>query len=313
MFIATVAVLLSMRGDSTPDTAAYRDIYKRSSENLNYEFLYMELNRFSNGIGMSFDVFLFLLTLTLFFSWYRLTSSIINNMFIAFITFLPFYGLYFFGITLRASMAVLVSYLGIIILLKNRKVSGYLLYFICVFIASGFHQTALAFLFLPVVYKKFSKKWLYGFLLITASLPLFNNYIPFIQDITFRYLETVGFSRVEGYVTRGPGVMTYSLSLIMNLVFAGVFISLKNRIIFKNHIYDFFLNIYLIGCFLISLFSFVTAGSRLGFMFLFFEFILLTLLYESSNINKHKLNLLIMFSVIINFVGIILKGNGLLW
>lgn len=313
-FILIVAVLLALRGDTTPDTEAYRFIYNESKYDLNYEFLYLELNRFFSGLGMSFNNFLLLLTITLFLFWSKLTSLIIDNLFIAFISFLPFYGFYFFGITIRVSIAVVFCYLAIIILLKSKNLKGYILYYVAVLIASSFHKSALIFFLLPLIADRYYKNWtLFLFLLFSATLPLFNDYIPLIQDISFQYLALTEFSRVEGYVTRGSGEMMYSLSLIMNLIFGVIFIILRSRIQEKQTIYNFFLNTYLIGCFLISLFSFVTAGSRFGMMFLFFEFILLALLYESSNIKKLNLSMFIIFAVIINFIAITQKGNGLLW
>lgn len=313
--ILIVAIVLALRSDNTPDTAAYRLMYEDSAADSSIEFLYIWLNRFFNqNIGLSFDSFLLILTISLFLSWYKITNQIIDNLFVGFVSFLPFYGFYFFGITLRASIAVVISYLAIVILLKNKSFKGFLLYYIFVLLASGFHQSALVFLVLPLIaLRQYKKYTLYLVLLFSATLPLYNDYIPIIKNVAFRYLAFVEFSRVEGYVTESASEMMYSFTLLKNLVFGGVFIFLRNKLIAKQSIYNFFLNTYLIGCLLLSLFSFVTAGSRLAIMFLFFEFILLTLLFESSNIKKKNKSIFMIFAAIINFIAIIQKGNGLLW
>jgi hypothetical protein len=316
LFILTIlSIQLALRNDKTPDTAEYKLIYENSiDDHSSIEFLYISFNRFCNEIGLSFTNYLLIVTYTLFIGWYNLTKQITNNLLLAFIVFLPFYGFYFYGIILRAAIAVTICYLAIIILLKFRGLKKYILYYLLIFIASGFHLTAMLFLVLPIIAQKhYKNRSLYLFLIYGAFLPLFNNYIPIIKEISFKYLALFEFNRVEGYLSRASEEMMYSINLFKHLIFGGIFIFLRNRVIEKQAIYNFFLNIYLIGCFLLALFSFVTAGGRVGIMFLFFEFTLFSLLYESSNIKKMNISIFIIVSVIINFVAIIRQGNGLIW
>lgn len=300
--------------NTTPDTAAYRLMYERSFEDLNYEYLYLLVNRFFNSIGVSFRLFLFITTFILFITWMKITNIITNNLFIAFLSFIPFYGLYFFGITIRAAIAVTISYLAIVIFLKLINKRRYLYYYLLITIASGFHISAAIFYTLPIfAQKEYKKSVLFVFLLIIACIPLFNNLIPFIRDFALNYLSKTDVSRLSNYIERASDSMLYSLTLVKNVFFAGIFIALKNRVIKNRIIYNFFLNTYLVGCFLLVLFSFVTAGSRLAMLFLFFEFILITLLYDSSSLKRTYLIIFIFSAIIINFIAIIQKGNGLVW
>jgi hypothetical protein len=305
--------MLALRGDTTPDTVAYKEIYEYSSD-FSVEPLYLAVNSFFNRIGVNFKLFLFIITFFFFLFWHYLTKKILNQQFIAFISFLPFYGLYYFGIVLRSSFAILFCYLGIVILLKNKNLKGYIWYYLLIILAYGFHVGSIIFIFLPIIAQtNYKTSTLFVFLLFIVLLPLFYNITPILRNLVSWYLELTKFQRAESYLETGSGYVTYSLVLLKNVFLGGVFINYRKKIIDKENLYNFFLNTYLFGCFLLVLFSFVRAGSRLAYQFLFFEFVLLTLIYESTNLNKKNMILFIFFIAIVNFVAIIQKGNGLLW
>ena len=63
--ILIVAIVLALRSDNTPDTAAYRLMYEDSAADSSIEFLYIWLNRFFNqNIGLSIVPFLPIPTLS---------------------------------------------------------------------------------------------------------------------------------------------------------------------------------------------------------------------------------------------------------
>lgn len=311
-------VLITFRDiNLVPDTQAYNYIYDNSFLNKierirdaglrGIEIGYIYYLRLFKKINFSYREFLFFNTLIMILIWLKTTKRILTNPMIAFFIFFPFYGLFYFSVTIRAGLANLLAYvITIIYLKKNNK----FIYYIGIFISSLIHTTMVIYFIFPLVYKffiKIKKRYIYWFIILCFFISYFKLGFLISDKILDFLLSKIGsyYPKIIRY-TKGYAedvLISYNISLrlLKNQILAFYFIKLKNKIkISKYKIYNYFLMMYIIGIFLNSFFSYMKFNSsRLGDVLIFYEFVLLGLLYENTN---KKLKLTVLMIIILNSI-----------
>jgi hypothetical protein len=284
-----IILIFTFRDNSVPDTQNYINIYNSPSADPGIEYLFTLLCKTGNLLGLSFNGFLFVYQVILFGSWFYISKKLFKDIHLAFMVFLPFMGIYNFGIIIRAGMGLSLCYAAIVYLIYNRTVRGYIFYYSMVTIAVFFHQAMIVFYLLPLfLFRNFNPVVLLTVLIIALIIPLLNIQ-RLISDFLESYIKLFSLSQFFSYTQvhanfdiRG----VYSLTMIKYWLMAMLFIWLRKRITEKKDVYNCFLNIYISGVFLISLTHFITAGNRLSYMFFFFEFALVAMIFEYSSLPK---------------------------
>ena len=269
--------ILSQRSLLVPDTKEYIDIFLYP-ENYSgfYESGYLYLCALSNSYN--FRVFLILISSISLLLWFISSRRVFNDymLIIPFTAFISFYGTFYFGIILRASLAVLIVYLGLSRDLGKWQQISY--YIICCFIATLFHETTILFVvFFFFFKKKYKSTFLYSILIVALILKLLNI-IPASLSFLISVADFIGFRRMSSYLLRSSvSEMVISLTFIKHALFSLFFIYSREHIDFKTSkqkmFYNLFLNIYIIGTTLSLLLDFIPAGGRLSMLLLYFEFI----------------------------------------
>jgi len=316
-FLAYIWLILifSFRGTDIPDTKAYMRFYYGDTTASNLEYLFLIMCSAAKSVGLGFHGFLIIFQLLLFSLWFIATSKFFSDVHFAFMVFLPFMGIYNFGIIIRAGMGLCICYYALAYLLENRDLKHYIFYFLIVTVAVLFHQSMAVFYILPLyIFRKFNPLLLVVILLLSILVPLFN-----IQHLIANFLESYitlfSFKKFLSYTTIHAkfnlhGV--YSLTMIKYAIMALIFILLRPRIIAKQEIYNYFLNIYISGVVLISLTFFILAGNRLAYIFFFFEFALVAMLYEYSSLPKKLVLLGAIMLCCLNFANLVSAVPGIL-
>lgn len=304
LYIWIVALLSFLRSDNIPDTLEYKEIYLFQSMEDIVETGFMFINKSFLSFGVSFHLFLFIYVSVLFCCYFLCTRKLVNNVHLAFLVFLPYFGFYYFGIIIRVALAISICYIGIIYLLNHKTKYGVFVYCIVVTIAFFIHQTAILFYILPLVgFVNIKKKYLYlilGLGILFPFLSLQNQILTQLETIS----QVLSFSpRFQKYIDRADiSSQMYGLSKIKFGLCGILFVYLKDYISTdKLKTYNFFLNTYCIGTILTLMFYFVPAGGRLGEIFIFFEFILLTFLYEYSSLNKRIVLTALFLNILIEY------------
>jgi hypothetical protein len=301
-------VIFSFRGLEVPDTKAYMRIYYADTTASNFEYFFSIMCNTAKSFGLGFHGFLFVFQLLLFSLWFIASRKLFNDVHLAFMVFLPFMGIYNFGIIIRAGMGLCMCYYSLAYLLDNRDFRHYIVYFFIVTIAVLFHQSMIVFYLVPFyVFRKFNSIILFTIILVSILIPLFN-----IQHLIANFLESYinlfSFNKFLSYTKIHAkfnlhGV--YSLTMIKYIIMAVMFIWLRSKITAKQAVYNCFLNMYVSGVLLIALTFFISSGNRLSYIFFFFEFVLVALLYEHSTIPKKIVLLGALCLCILNYLNII--------
>ncbi len=303
-----ILLIFTFRGTTVPDTANYIKFYNAHAEVTGIEYLFYLVCWLGKSLGFSFNLFLFVYEVVLFSLWFYTSKKYFKDIHLAFLVFLPFMGIYNFGIIIRAGMGLCLSYFAITDLIYNRSFRGYLIYYTIVTCAVLFHQGMIVFYIIPLfIFIRFHSIVLTLIMLISITIPLINiqHLIASILEI---YIRLFSFNKFLSYTEihakfNVHGV--YSLTMIKYWIMAMIFIWMRVKVITNKDIYNCFLNIYISGVFLISLTHFITAGNRLSYMFFFFEFVLVGLLYEYSNLPKKIVFLGAVALSILNYVNLI--------
>ncbi|WP_369696123.1 EpsG family protein [Parabacteroides gordonii] len=299
-----IALLSLLRSDNIPDTLEYKEIYLFQSMEDIVETGFMFINKSFLSFGVSFHLFLLIYLCFLFCCYFLCTRKLVENVNLAFLLFLPYFGFYYFGIIIRVALAISICYIGITYLLNHKTPYGIFFYYAIVTIAFFIHQTTILFYILPLVgFINIKKKYLYVILSIGILLPFIS-----LQNQILTQLETMSqllsFSpRFQKYIDHADtSSQMYGLSKIKFGLCGILFVYLKDYI-YPNKVktYNFFLNTYCIGTILTLMFYFVPAGGRLGEIFIFFEFILLTFLYEYSSLNKRAVLIALFLNILIEY------------
>lgn len=282
-------VIFTFRDTSIPDTVTYIQSYN-NPEQSDFEFLFSLVSQITSSIGLSFNGFLFVYEIILFGLWFYTSKKIFSDIHLAFMVFLPFMGIYNYGIIIRAGMGLNLCYFALISLLNNKTFKGYIFYYLLVTVAFFFHQSMLVFFILPLyVLKKYNIIILTFIAFISIIIPSLNiqRYIANIIEFFINLFSSKQFlsyiSIHANYDIQG----VYSLTMIKYFIMGFIFLGLRTKVFEeKKELYNCFLNIYISGILLIALTYFISAGNRLSYMFFYFEFVLVGILYEYSNLPK---------------------------
>lgn len=308
-------LIFSFPGKEVPDMQGYKESYDSNIMKANLEYLFSLIGSTAKSLGFSFNAFLFVYQCILFSIWFLVSRKIFTDVHFLFMVFLPFMGVYNFGITIRAGMGLCLCYYALTILLNERTIRNYIFYYIIVTLAVLFHESMIVFYVLPpYVFRKFNSIFLFTILVIAILVPAFN-----IQHLIAKYIESfinlfsanqfLSYTRIHAKFNL-HGV--YSLTMIKYFCLSLLFILLRGRMIEKEEIYNCFLNIYMTGVLLIGLTYFILAGNRLSYIFFFFEFALVGMLFEYSSIPKKLVLLGAIMLCLLNFANLVSAVPGML-
>lgn len=304
LLIIGCALFMSMRGLKTPDTAAYLAWFEEPPIlNPHVEQGFAWLCYFFNAAGSSFQFFLFVIAFVEMEIWLYCTTKLFPkaNYNLMFALCLVFYGIYFWGCVLRASIAITIGYIAMTALLSSNgnKIKELIYYYILILAASAFHASALIYLICPLLNFTIGKKL--GAIMVTGSIVLA---IMLDKLGLSTYMELVigsveDMSRFQNYIIKESDTSLISLFWIISLIICCWIIFRYKYIIDVakgGMITRFFCNLYIIGFLLLTITNRIPAGARLGMMFTFFEFIII---YKIANSYKHQTEKITIYGVYI--------------
>ncbi len=301
-------IIFSTRSLTVPDTQSYITSYYTPEKGVKFEYLYALMCRIANSHRLSFNTFLLIFEIILFSLWFYISKKNFKNPHIVFLVFLPFMGIYNYGIIIRTGMGLTLCYYALTFLLNNRNLKGYFMYFGIVTVTIFFQQSMAVFYLLPFyALRKYSSKLAIIIVIISIFIPLINiqHLISSALEIFinfFSFKKFLSYTQVRAkFDTSG----IYSLTFIKYIIMAFIFIGIRPLITEKKEMYNFFLNIYITGVVLIALTHYITAGNRLAYIFFFFEFALVGLLYEHSTIPRKVVLLGALCLSILNYVNVV--------
>ncbi len=291
--ILLFGILFSMRNDLVPDTIPYRELYNyniSSETSSEIGFLYL-CYFFHNILGLSFAQFLFIFTVSLMELWCYITKKMLPGyqLPMLFIGFMSYFGIFFFGIVLRSSLAILTVYWGLTFLIK-KSILGSIVFILSLGLAFLFHRTSIIFLLAFVCLINYNKYILYT-LIGVAILAAITHPFASIQGQLELFLgASEEFSKYNSYAmdeTLNTGFDAIFTSYVL-IGLVGVYMrkyiggSEKERVI-----YNLLLNLYVIGIMLDSVMADFRAGGRLPMQFLYFEVIVVyMILFRNKKIAK---------------------------
>jgi hypothetical protein len=312
----SLILIFSFPGSENPDMNSYKMIYYSDIMKSNFDYLFSLLSNTAKSFGISFNGFLFLIELLLFSIWFIASKKLFSDVHLAFMAFLPFMGIYYFGIIIRACIGMCLCYYALSYLICNKTLRGFIVYYSIVTLSVFFHASMIIFYAFPLyVFRKQNSIFHFTIILIAILIPLFNiqHYIANILESYIKLFPSshrfLSYTRVHAHFNIHA---IYSLTMIKYFIMSFIFILLRPKITSKVEIYNCFLNIYLTGALLIGLTYFITAGNRLSYIFFFFEFALVAMLYEYSTIPKKLVLLGALILCLINFANIASAVPGVL-
>lgn len=288
-----LSLLFGSRPMGVPDTVNYYNIFQYSMEDsmFGYEYGYRVLNYWCHDVlGLSFHLYLFLLSLVMLEIWYFCTRKMVPNAHfgLMLLLYISFYGYYFDGVVTRNALAIMICYIGILILFTSRKKIKFIVYVLLVLLAVTQHTAAILFLIAPFLFRKFGNKFIYGWLIVNFLL-IFVSSSGLVEGILGRFIIYDEFSRFSHY---GDGSYEnqqgLSILFILNFAMSVICAVFRNKVYDKRKtVYNVFLNLFLFGVTLDCATWTLSTASRLGAQFICFNFVPLYLLFcESSLINK---------------------------
>lgn len=306
--ILILCFLFASRTTVIPDTLNYIEIYETNlASNDSIEIGYLYLCKFFQSLGFSFNQYLFCILLICLELIYKYTYVLLNKKYIgiALIMLISYFGLYYYGIVLRSSIAITLCYCGIANALIKQTRSSKIALLVLILISSTIHISSLLFLFSFIAFYRISKPillivvWTTVFLLTTTSVIPVSQYI---ESITLA-LNANRLTRYASMLETADGASLLSWTYILISV-----IALKYRDRIRNDydkkVYNCFLNIYICGSLINSLFWQIPGGSRLSMQLLFFEFIIVYYLVFQTGLTRrygNQLMLAIMYVIIKSF------------
>lgn len=122
--ILLLCCLFSTRSMEIADTENYLDIFNYNLDDslMQYETGFRYLNYiFHDILGMSFSGYLFLLSFILLEIWYFCTTRLLPKAHygLLFLMYIVYYGYYYDGIVIRNALAIMICYIGILVLYKK--------------------------------------------------------------------------------------------------------------------------------------------------------------------------------------------------
>lgn len=304
-----ILVLFSSRGDNVPDTTVYKNMYYGIEHNkfLQTEPLYLLINKFFLLLGFEFNSFLFFVLLFMIYLWHNSTKRILKDIPLALLLFMSFVGIFFWGVVLRAALGLTISYLAFVILQNKQNKYRYYYFYLLIAIATFFHYSIAIFAIFPLfVNRYYSSSIFYCILLFLLFIPLINlQYL--LSELLNSVLNIDIFNRFSGYMSDDDYYSNvYPIRYVKNIFLAFCFVRARGFIIHNMNIYNYFLNIYIVGCILAMGLHFIGAGgSRLALNCFFFEFLLFCLIYQNSCFRKKQILSLLFAFAAVNFIDLI--------
>lgn len=302
--------VFASRSELVPDTLNYIDMFKGNYYGGTVEMGFLTVCTFFNSIGFSFSVFLFLVSIIALFLWKKITRTFIEKKYLilSFIIYMSYMGIYYNGVVLRAYIAIMIVYCGIYGGIIKRK--NYFLFYISCLVAGLFHISALAFIVIPLIFNRHYNSYLlyicvggsFAVMLLGSSIDLITK---LLSEVTNR-LSILGGDRFGNYLSRAEGGAV-SLNSLKYLMSGLICIYVRDKVP-RDKITngtDLFLNTYLGGISLYFILSFIPSASRLAQLFLFFEFIPLTMLYyKAPGKLRWLLQIFIVIVILANYVSL---------
>lgn len=267
------------------------------------EPLYLLLNKLFLSLNFDFNSFLFCMLVLMIGVWHYSTKKILQDIHLALLLFISFIGIFFWGVVLRAALGLTMGYLAFVILQNKENNYRYYCFYTLITIATFFHYSIALFAIFPLfVHRYYSASILYFILVLLLFIPLINlQYL--LSGVLNSALNIDIFTRFSGYMSNDDYYSNvYPLRYVKNIFFGFCFVYARMYLLSKKEIYNYFLNIYIIGCMIAMGLHFIGAGgSRLALNCFFFEFLLWGLIYQGSSFKKKSMLLLLIAFAVINF------------
>lgn len=283
LLIIACALFMSLRGMDTPDTAAYFFWYEFPPiKNNHVEQGYAWLCYYAFTLEIPFRIFIFFKALLEMEIWLYCSKKLFPkaNYNLLFALCLCFYGIYFWGCVLRASMAITIGYIAMSGLLTKRKIEikDYVFFFALIFFASTIHVSSLIYVFCPLFKYRLKQKQIIIIIISCIGCIFLLNILGASSYINSIIGSVQGMDKFQNYTGNETDKSFISLFWIIPLVICCL-IAKRFRYLMLNNttgrINNFFCNLYLCGFVLLTITNKIPAGSRLGMMYTFFEFIII--------------------------------------
>lgn len=216
-----------------------------------------------------------------------LYTKLFKNINISFLLALclSYYGIYFWGCVLRASIAITIGYLAFTILLNEEHKTIYriIVFYILIFLASTFHSSSYAYAICPFLILPVEKRIRYLLIIASVFAAFGLNTLGLNSIIERIIVSSNDFGRFQGYLLREEENYGISFFGITSVAIA-IFSTIRYKNIFNGedtNVSKFFMNVYLVGVMLLTVTLNIPAGSRLGRMFTFFEFAVICYILKS--------------------------------
>ena len=303
--ILLLSLLFSTRNKDVPDTEPYMNMFRDSHYYSNVEDGFLKICELFSSIGVSFQFFIFVLSLMMIELWYACTRKLFGPDKVGMMAIMMFsyFGFYFYGIVLRSAMAITLCYFGILLLFViKRKICSVISFYFVVFLAYHLHQSSAIFVFAPLMMIKINYKLQYAIALSSFVLLFFSQVTP-IHD----YVEittSLGENRFGQYLERelystGAGFRDFLYSIIS--IYA-IYCSSKIPLGCKGRpIVVYFVNLFVCGSLINSLIWEIPVAARLPMNWLFFEFAVVYGVTQNTIIfNKQtKQTILVLYSILV--------------
>lgn len=309
----TLSYILAMGSSLIPDRDNYLEIYNEPyaiNHIGNFEYAFLMLCYFFHFVlEIEFKDFLFILFFISFEIWFIITNQIFkkDNIFIAFALFMSFYGFFYFGIVIRNMVALIFLYAAFYFFLLKSGALKYIMFFVFCLLAYEFHRISGVFLLLiPLLNIKIPQRSLFWLFLLSIIIMLTGS-LSFIQIIVKESLQIEGFDRVEHYVnSTDTGASIISVQILFNFIISMLLLMQRVNIDEgKKHIYDFFLNLNIMGLLVMAICWKMPSAYRLYNYFFFYNFIPLFCIFFYTN-SKLMYRLRYIGSILLSFVYLII-------
>lgn len=290
--ILWLSFFFANRNIKVPDTIPYMDMYESGTYYYGVEEAFLKLCEFSNNLGLSFTLFLFILTFVTLEIWYFCTNILFGDEAVGKMAVLLFsyYGIYYFGAVLRSSIGITLCYLGLTILLtKGPRLVPLICYYILVYISFLIQQSTFLFLLAPLALIPIKSKYLYLITTCAFFLHTTTTILP-IKSYLLSLSSMLGTTRFDYYTDLDPtiGVGFFDIFLML-LAYLAIYCKKEFEFLYRGKFYSFFLNLFIAALFILSLVSTIPAGARLPMNWIYFIFVLLYfIIYKSLLFGSYK-------------------------
>ena len=245
-----------------------------------------------------FQLFLCLISFSFVFTVIKKQK---DGLFSVFILYSLYFICYAMNINREMIAAFIVLYSYHFLLNSNTK--NNLLFVIFLFIASGFHLSAIFLLSLVFINRlNLSTKAIFLFLfmsLIIGFLIPIDSFLPIVG----KYADTL----MEDENVRDSSKILKGVLLSIFFMVEFVYINIKTKFVLINHIY---MKIFVIGLFLSNILVRQNYGIRLFLYFNIVQILLLPLVIDSYKGNKHKFEIFLILYLSIYFLTMIVTNSA---